>query len=229
MTTRTAPTARTPAPPPPPPGPAPEPADDVLTRWLTAREHALPGVTTAKQQSVLEMPDVQDFRFTPGNCFFDALTFLLGEAGATADGLRQYVVKVVGDHADLRSRAEPSYEEWARQMRESGSMNVASWADELTLQGAARATGSPIVVLADDTAPRIYRPLRKPYGPVAGVKFKASHYSPLHISEQVRSFVLRLAPAVPPRLHRLPRRRGWPPHGPSRRGDSRTVGAVCQM
>ena len=179
-----------------PPGqaepPPPPPASTALTKALLEGRAPGGGDGLSRLQRSLGMQECTGFRFTPGDCFFDAAAFIMGGSAA---GMRRLAVQAVLRDPGLCARAEPNSESWAAAMRVEGSRDEASWADQVAVHGLALGSGWAVVVLSDQAPPTVHRPRVKPFVGVLGVKHQGKHYTPLLVPPPLAEAVSALAPS----------------------------------
>ena len=102
-----------------------------------------PPPALATQLSALGCSVPGDFRYTVGDCCFDAVAY---QCERDAGSLRLSAIAQVVQDEDLAARAEPNVAVWASRMRIAGSPRPDTWADMVTVNSLARVLHSVVVV-----------------------------------------------------------------------------------
>ena len=174
------------------------PCEDPATAFK-ALETCDPPPALPLQLSSLGCSVPADFRYTVGDCCFDAVAY---QCGRSAGSLRQAAIAQVVQDEDLAARAEPSVGVWARQMSIAGCARPDTWADMVTVSGLARALHSLVVVFIGGHRPSVFTPSGEVgYRRVLALAHDgrtAGHFTPVNIPEKLTQFLLMHEPT--PRL-----------------------------
>ena len=156
----------------------------------------------AVQLSAVGCSTPANFRYTVGDCCFDAMAHL---SGKNAGSLRQVAVAQVVQDADLAARAEPNVAVWSRRMLIAGCDRSDTWADTVTVAGLARALNSLVVVFVGGHKPSLFTPSSATnYQNVFALAHDGrtvGHFTPVTIPEKLRQYFLMQPPT--PRLPSL--------------------------